>query len=86
MGASFSTPAMKKEFIEYANSSEFPDTVPKWHEYDPETRQVFLWVFGEWNMDIKEDFEDFVKQYDKKILIGTMMLNNQTGDSYEDID
>jgi len=83
---SFSTPAMKKEFIEYANSSEFPDTVTEWHAYDPETKQVFLWVEGEWNPVIKEHFEDFVKQYDRKILIGTMAFGHQTRGSHEDMD
>ena len=63
---------LKKEFIKYT-ADEFPETEFEWHEYDGQTRQIFVWVEGEWNPDIRKKLKDHMRQYNKKILISRMI-------------
>ena len=64
---------LKEEFIKYVNSGEFPETDFEWHEYDSQTRQIFIWVEGEWNPEIRKKLKDYMRQYNRKILISRML-------------
>jgi hypothetical protein len=64
---------LKEEFIKYVNNGEFSETDFEWHEYDSQTKQIFIWVEGEWNPKIRKKLKDYMRQYNRKILISRMI-------------
>ena len=64
---------LKEEFIKYVNNGEFSKTDFEWHEYDGGTEQIFIWVEGEWNPEIRKKLKDHMRQYNRKILISRMI-------------
>ena len=64
---------LRKEFLEYANGSGFPDSLVEWHDYCGETKQVFVWVEGEWNKDVRIKLEAFLKKTHKRLTISRMI-------------
>lgn len=64
---------LKKEFVDYVNNGEFPETDFEWHEYDGGTEQIFVWVEGEWNPEIRKKLKDHMRQYNRKILISRVI-------------
>ena len=71
--SSFTVKELKKKFMKFANSEEFSDTAVDWHEFDGETRQVFVWVEGEWNKEIKARLENYLKTFHRKLLLGRII-------------
>lgn len=66
---------MEKEFLLFAE--KFEDTIVEWHEYDAASKQVFIWVEGEWNLDIKYELRDFLKEnFNDRILVSRMIYRN----------
>jgi len=78
VGKTFSAKVMERDFIQYVNSGNFPDLAVEWHEYDYETQQVFLWVEGEWNSEVKCELQEFLKKYNRRVLVSTMAVTDQT--------
>jgi len=64
---------VKKKLMKFVDSEEFPDTLIDWYEYDSETRQVFVWIEGEWNKEIKAKIENYLKTFHRKLLLSRIM-------------
>ena len=64
---------LKKEFLHYANGKDFPDSLFEWHSYSGDTKQVFVWVDGEWNNDIRVKLEAFLQKTHKRLTISRMI-------------
>jgi hypothetical protein len=71
--AFFTVKELKKKFMKFVDSEEFPDTLIDWHEYDGQTRQVFVWIEGEWNKEIKAKIENYLKTFHRKLLLSRMI-------------
>ena len=71
--AFFTVKELKKKFMKFVDSEEFPDTLIDWHEYDGQTRQVFVRVEGEWNKEIKAKLENYLKTFHRKLLLSRIM-------------
>jgi hypothetical protein len=82
--SSFKVKELKKKFMKFADSEEFSDTLVDWHKYDGETRQVFVWVEGEWNKEIKARLENYLKTFHRKLLLGRIMKVVEEEDDDED--
>jgi len=76
----FTVKALKKKFMKFANSEEFPDSSFEWHEYDSETRQVFIWVEGEWNIEIKLKLKDYLRRIHRKLLVNRIFREEDEED------
>ena len=64
---------MKKEFLKYSNGEDFPESLFEWQNYDGHTKQVFLWVEGDWNDAIRYKLRDFLRNFHKSITISRMI-------------
>ena len=64
---------LEKEFLEYANGSDLPDSLVEWHDYCGETKQVFVWIEGEWNSDVRIKLEAFLRKTHKRLTISRMI-------------
>ena len=71
--SSFTVKELKKKFMKFVDGEDFPNTLIDWHEYDSETRQVFVWVDGEWNKEIKAQIENYLKTFHRKLLLSRMI-------------
>ena len=82
--AFFTVKELKKKFMKFVDSEEFPDTLIDWYEYDSETRQVFVWVEGEWDKEIKGRLENYLKTFHRKLLLGRIIKVVEEEDDDED--
>ena len=66
---------MEKDFLLFAE--KFEDTIVEWHEYDPANKQVFIWVEGKWDLNIKYELKDYLREnFHNKILVSRMVYSN----------
>jgi hypothetical protein len=68
---------LKELFLLYANSDEFPETLFEWHEYDGQTKQVFIWVEGKWNSEVRTKLQNYLRKYNKKLLVSRMIRTRE---------
>lgn len=80
----FTVKELERRFVKFANSDKFPDTVVEWHEYDGQVRIVFIWVEGEWNLQIRQKMTTYLREkFHKKLLI-SRMIRTTVEENYED--
>jgi len=66
---------LEEEFESWYGSKEYPyeNTCIEFREYDAKTKQVFVYVVGEWNYEIKCGVKEFFKQFHKRITISRIV-------------
>ena len=66
---------LESMFLKWYSSDDYPheNTCLEWREYDPQTKQVFFYVVGEWNRDIKKGRKEWFRQYNGKITISRII-------------
>ena len=65
---------MRERFLNYANGVDFPDSLFEWEEFDYSTKQVFIWVEGEWTDEIRHQLRAFLKVgFNRKISISRLL-------------
>ena len=70
---SFTVKSLKKKFMEFATSDEFPDTLIEWHHYSGETKQVFVRAEGKWDKEVKDKLGNYLKTLHRKLLLSRMI-------------
>ena len=65
---------MRERFLNHANGSGFPESLFQWEEFDQPTKQVFIWVEGEWTDEIRHRLQAYLKVgFNRKITISRMI-------------
>ena len=69
---------MRERFLNYANGPDFPETLFQWAEFDYPTKQVFIWVEGRWNDEIRHQLQAYLKVgFNRKITISRMIKDGE---------
>ena len=69
---------MRERFLNYANGSDFPETLFQWAEFDYPTKQVFIWAEGRWDDEIRHQLQAYLKVgFNRKITISRMIKDGE---------
>ncbi len=71
---------LEESFLKWYSSDDYPydETCLEWREWDSATKQVFFYVVGEWNQDIKRGIRDWFRQFHRKITISRIVNTYET--------
>jgi len=64
---------LKQKFEEFVGWGFFEETLFEWHSYDNATKQVFIYIEGEWTPGIREEIENHLKGFNKRITMSRII-------------
>ena len=64
---------LRQKFEEFIEWGFFTETLFEWHSYDGATKQVFIYIEGEWTPAIRKEIENHLKTFNKKITMSRII-------------
>lgn len=66
---------VESAFEDWYDSDDYPyeNTCIEFREYDAKTKQVFVYIVGEWDQDIKQGLKKFFQKFHKRITVSRII-------------